>query len=311
VEVRSRGELPPLTDEAQQYLRAHLTDLQVWMELLPPEHFEFHGFSVIHAVDVTDQEVLSALKRDLIQKESIISEARFHRLQERLRTLLRRPQLLLGLAAIEGDQVFLLNNGCTLERHCIFADSDHYSTADFAGSIYARSVQEGRLLVIEDLRSDPARSAIEDAIIQRGVRNMVVAPLYYQDELIGTLDLGSPIPVDLNAIHAMKLGEVLPLFSMAIKRSMEELNHTVQAIIKEKYTAIHPSVEWRFRKAALNYMQQKNAGVLSEIEPIVFKEVYALYGASDIRGSSTRRNAVIQADLIEQLHLARAIFVVA
>jgi GAF domain-containing protein len=308
LEVRSIGELPPLTDEAQQYLRAHLTDLQVWMELLPPEHFEFYGFSVIHAVDVTDQEVLSALKRDLIQKESIISDARFHRLQERLRTLLRRPHLLLGLAAIEGDQVFLLNNGCKLERHCIFSDSDHYSTADFAGSIYARSVQEGRLLIIDDLRSYPARSAIEDAIIQRGVRNMVVAPLSYQDELIGTLDLGSPTPGDLNAIEAMKLGEVLPLFSMAIKRSMEELNHTVQAIIKEKYTAIHPSVEWRFRKAALNFMQQQHAGVFSEIEPIVFKEVYALYGASDIRGSSTLRNAVIQADLIEQLHLARAIF---
>jgi GAF domain-containing protein len=311
LEVRSIGELPPLADEAQQYLRAHLTDLRVWMELLPPEHFEFHGFSVVHAVDVTDQEVLSALKRDLIQKESIISEARFLRLQERLRTLLRRPHLLLGLAAMEGDQVFLLNNGCTLERHCIFADSDHYSTADFAGSIYARSVQQGRPLIIEDLRSDPARSAIEDAIIQRGVRNMVVAPLYYQDELIGTLDLGSPTPGDLNAIHAIKLGEVLPLFSMAIKRSMEELNTTVQAIIKEKYTAIHPSVEWRFRKAALNFMQQQHAGVLSEIDPIVFENVYALYGASDIRGSSTLRNAVIQADLLEQLQLARAIFVVA
>jgi hypothetical protein len=232
-------------------------------------------------------------------------------LQARLRTLLRRPQLLLGLAAIEGDQVFLLNNGCKLQRHCIFADSDHYSTADFAGSVYARSVQEGKPLIIEDLMRYPARSALEDAIIQRGVRNMVVAPLYYQDELIGTLDLGSPIPGDLNAIQAMKLGEVLPLFSMAIKRSMEELNHTVQAIIKEKYTAIHPSVEWRFRKAALNFMLQQHAGALSEIEPIVFEEVYALYGASDIRGSSTLRNAVIQADLLEQLHLARAIFVAA
>jgi GAF domain-containing protein len=311
VEVCSIGELPPLTAEAQQYLRAHLTDLQVWMELLPPVHFEFRGFSVIHAVDVTDQEVLSSLKRDLIQKESIISEARFHRLQEQLRTLLRRPHLLLGLAAIEGDQVFLLNNGCKLQRHCIFADSDHYRTADFAGSVYARSVQEGRPLIIDDLRSDPARSAIEEAIIQRGVRNMVVAPLYYQDELIGTLDLGSPIPGDLNAIQAIKLGEVLPLFSMAIKRSMEELNTTVQAIIKEKYTAIHPAVEWRFRKAALNFLQQQRAGGLSEIEPIVFENVYALYGASDIRGSSTLRNAVIQADLLEQLQLARAIFVVA
>jgi hypothetical protein len=136
-------------------------------------------------------------------------------------------------------------------------------------------------------------------MIQRGIRNMVVAPLYYQDELIGTLDLESPTPGDLNAINAMKLGEVLPLFSMAIKRSMEELNHTVQAIIKEKYTAIHPSVEWRFRKAALNFIQQQHAEVLSEIEPIVFENVYALYGTSDIRGSSTRRQAVIQADLLE------------
>src|SRR5262249_42958969 len=147
--------------------------------------------------------------------------------------------------------------------------------------------------------------------IQRGVRNLVVAPLYYQDELIGTLDLGSPTPGDLNAIQAMKLAEVLPLFSMAIKRSMEELNTTVQAIIKEKYTAIHPSVEWPFRKAALHFMQQQRAGVLSEIEPIVFENVYPLYGASDIRGSSTLRNAVIQADLLEQLQLARAVFVAA
>ena len=125
------------------------------------------------------------------------------------------------------------------------------------------------------------------------------------------LDRGSPTPGDLNAIHAVKLGGVLPLFSMAIKRGMEELNRTVQAIIKEKYTAIHPSVEWRFRKAALNFIQQQHAGVLSEIEPIVFENVHALYGASDIRGSSTQRQAVIQADLLEQLHLARDIFVVA
>jgi GAF domain-containing protein len=309
VEIRAIGDLPPLTTEAQQYLRAHLTDLQVWMELLPPEHFVFHGFSVIQAVDVTAQEVLSALRRDLIQKELIISDARFQRLQEQLQTLLRRPHLLLGLAAIEGDQVLLLNNGCKLQRHCIFADSDHYRTADFTGSIYARAVQEGRPVIIEDLTTYPDRSAIEEAIIHRGVRNLVVAPLYYQDEIIGTLDLGSPIPGDLHAIHALQLGEVLPLFSMAIKRSMEELNHTVQAIIKEKYTAIHPAVGWRFRKAALNFIQQQHTGVFPEIEPIVFDHVYALYGASDIRGSSTLRNAAIQADPLEQLQLARAIFV--
>lgn len=38
-------------------------------------------------------------------------------------------------------------------------------------------------------------------------------------------------------------------------------------------------------------------------EPIVFADVYPLYGISDIRGSSEERNQVIQADLPEQFRL--------
>jgi hypothetical protein len=245
LEVRSIGELPPLTADAQQGLRAHLTELQVWMERLPPEPCAFHGVSVTHAVEVTDQEVLAALKRELIPNASIIPEARVLRLQERLRTLPRRPHLRLGLAASEGGRAFLRNNGCTLQRHGRFADSDHDSTADFAGSIDARSVQEGRPMTIDDLRCAPARSALGGAIVRRGVRPMGVAPLDHQDARIGTLALGSPIPGDLHAVQALTLGEGLPLFAMAIKRRMEELNHTVQALIKEHDTAIQPPASCR------------------------------------------------------------------
>jgi hypothetical protein len=39
-------------------------------------------------------------------------------------------------------------------------------------------------------------------------------------------------------------------------------------------------------------------------EPIVFPDVYPLYGLSDIRGSSNHRSAAIQDDLLEQLSLA-------
>ncbi len=38
-----------------------------------PDTFEFSGFVVVRATDVTDQEVLSAIERDLIDKESIVS----------------------------------------------------------------------------------------------------------------------------------------------------------------------------------------------------------------------------------------------
>ena len=166
---------------------------------------------------------------------------------------------------------------------------------------------QGELVIVEDLSTYPNRSAIEEQILEKGVRNMVVAPLYYQDDLIGILELGSAIPGDLHALNTMKLREVLPLFSMAIKRSTEELNTRLQAIIKEQCTAIHPAVEWRFRQAAIHWAEHRKHGVMTEMEPIVFDDVYPLYGVSDIRGSSHLRSAAIQADMMEHLSLAKDI----
>ncbi len=308
IEVEIAGPVPPFPDAVRQRLHGAFLDPDLIRDLIPPESFVFRGFTIFRAVDVTDREVLSALKRDLIDKESIVSGARFQALQEKLRTLFRRPELRVGLAALEGDQVLVLNYGARCEHACIFADSTHHSTAEFAGSVYERAVVQGSPLVIEDLGATPDRTPIEDEIIQSGVRNLIVAPLHYQDKVIGTLELGSPRPGDLDVTHLPKLQEVLPLFSMAVQRSMEELNTRIQAVIKEKCTAIHPVVEWRFRKAVLQGIERHTAAGADgspELEPIVFERVYPLYALSDIRGSSTQRSLAIQADLLTQLRLAK------
>jgi hypothetical protein len=299
--------VPPLSDEVRQRLHANLLDPAWLREVLPPEQFVIRGFTIFRAMEVTDQEVLSALKRDLIDRESIVSSERFLGLQNRLRTLFRRPQLLLGLAAIDGDRVLLLNYGARHENACIFADSSHYRTSDFNGSVFAHAVQAGRPLIVRDLAALPQRTHVEDDAIQNGIRNKLVAPLHYQDRVIGTLSLGSPNPGDLDANHLPKLYEVLPLFSMAVQRSMEELNARVQTQIKEKFTAIHPVVEWRFRKAVLDGLETHADPASLELQPIVFPNVYPLYALSDIRGSSTQRALAIQSDLLTQLRLARGV----
>ncbi len=307
VEVETIGPAPALDADARQRLRSRITDVEVLQELLPPSSFRFRGFSIVKAVEVTDQEVISALKRDLIDKESIVSTAHFQALEQKLRTLFRRPRLSLSLAAIEGGRVLKLNSGAQLEHSCIFADSAHHKVQDFAGTIWQRAALERRPLIIDDLEDYPGRTCFEDELLRVGARNIVVAPLFYKDALIGTLELVSPNPGDLNATHAPKLEEILPLFSMAVKRSVDELNGRVQAFIKDKFTAIHPVVEWQFRKAVLDAIERKapdGAGP-SEIEPIVFREVHPLYALTDIRGSSTHRAWAIQADLLAQLGLAR------
>jgi hypothetical protein len=182
-----------------------------------------------------------------------------------------------------------------------------YRVEDFAGSIYEQAITQGELLLIDDLTTLPQRSAVEEELVQKDIRNIVVAPLYYQDTLIGVLELASAHPGDLHALNTMRLREVLPLFSMAIHRSLEEFNTRVQAVIKEQCTAIHPAVEWRFRQAARRWMVQRTTDAMAEMEPIVFDKVYPLYGMSDIRGSSAQRNTAIQADLLEHLRLAKRI----
>jgi hypothetical protein len=311
VDVEALRPLPPLSEEMRQRLAAQAVDLAGLAALIPPGSVRFSGFTVVKAADVTDQEVLSSIKRDLIDKESIVTNARFERLQAKLRTLFRRASLHLTLAAFEGDRILVLNSGHQLQQGqgCIFAGSAHGRMADFSGSVYERAALRGEPIFVEDVAAMTTRSAKEEAILRKGMRSLVVAPLHYQQQLIGVLSLASPVAGDLNTLLAPRLKEVLPLFSVAVRRSVDELHSRVEGFIKEQFTAIHPVVEWRFRKAVLEGMEHGLAvdGQSPEMEPIVFRDVHPLYAVSDIRGSSTHRAWAIQADLLAQLGLAREV----
>jgi hypothetical protein len=140
-----------------------------------------------------------------------------------------------------------------------------------------------------------------------GVKNLMVAPLVFEGKTIGVIELGSSKPGSLNSINALKLIEILPLFSLALKRSLEDMENRIQSIIKEKCTAIHPSVEWRFRRAALNLIEKENSDEFAQMEEIIFRDVYPLYALSDIRNSSLIRNHAIISDLKQNLELAKDI----
>jgi hypothetical protein len=306
LEVESVGEFKQLSDDERRHLLANLVNPAVLLAVVPPHGFLFRGFWVLKATDVTEQEVLSSLKRDLIERDSVASPAQFHNLQTGLRTLLHRPALQLTLAATHGDQVLMLHEDNCAAANCIFADTEHQRIQDFAASIYERAIAEARPQVIEDLAVQTPRSPREESLLASGARAMVVAPLYYRRELTGWLELKSPRPGDLDAMRVIKLREILPIFSIALRRALEELNNRIEAIIKANCTAIHPSVAWRFRQAALRSISG-GAREAAGMEAIVFRNVYPLFASADIRDSSIHRSLAIQADLIARLRLAREV----
>ena len=307
LEIKVLGKPRSLTATDQKRLLANVTDLKVWMELIPAENFEFEGFGVFKAADVTPREMLSSLQADLFEKGTIFQQHGFASLQEKLQIYLQEKDITLGLAAIRGDQILTLpHTHKQPETSCILENATHYQRSEFKGSIFAQVMEKGEPLVVEDLQYYPKKTILEERMVERGYRSIYAAPLIYQDKLLGTLGLKSPRPGALNALNTANLDPVLPLFAVALNRSLEELNQKIQTVIKEEFTAIHPSVEWRFQQAALHYIQHKDEGS-SAMEPIVFHQVFPLFGVSDIRMSSDHRNAAIQADLIEHFRLAKEI----
>ncbi|MFN0159211.1 MAG: GAF domain-containing protein [Bacteroidota bacterium] len=303
-DVINVGGLPELSEADKKRLYQNPFDLDEWFRLLPPHHFEFHGFTVFNAIDVSDQEVVSQLKYDLIERDILISTAGFNSVQEKLRTLFRRPDLQLGLASLPSEHHTMFDYGQEVVHSFVLDDACRTECTGEEESAFRQMLARGEVTIIDDLAVKNDRNAMYEGILEQGVRNLLIAPLLYQGQVLGILELGSKNPGDINGVNALKLKEVLPLFSTAIRRSMEEMNNRVQAVIKEKCTAIHPSVEWRFRNAAITLLQNAANGQTAEMEEIVFHDVYPLYGLSDIRESSSRRNKAIQTDLIDQLQMA-------
>jgi hypothetical protein len=304
IEVHPRGKLKELTEGERAKILENMTNPAVLREILPPENFEIRGFGTLYAIDVTQSEIFSALERSLIDQESIFSQSGFQLLQQKLRTLFRCPSLVAGLAAIKGDQVMLLNMGCDMSSSSVFSKSLHLPLNEFEGSFYERAFSEERSVNIRDLKEIPSRTRAEEAVLEAGARSLLIAPLTYQGSMIGTLDVASANPGEFGPEDEMLMNQIIPIFALAVKRALDETDHQIQSVIKQKCTAVHPAVEWRFHEAAFRHLDRIRMGQASEFEPIVFRDVYPLYAVSDIRGSSDARNRAVQSDLEDQLGLA-------
>ena len=310
IKVESLGQPPVLTSDQQKTIQENITNLQMLSEYIPANKFEFQGFMVYRALEVTESEVISELGKDLIDQKSIFSDDGFSRLQNRLQMLFGRSDMVAEIAAIQGDRVMVINSmpdNVKTNQNCLFRNSSHIPVAELKSSVWLQAVEKKETIRISDLGDKTSLCPAEKSVLEAGFRSMIIAPLFYQGKIIGSFDIMSPHAGDLTPMDLILVNQVAPLFSISLKRGLDEMNNEIQSIIKEKCTAVHPSVEWRFHQAALQHMERLNKGESSEMEPIVFQKVIPLYGQADIRGSSDARNRSIQADLTLQLNLAREV----
>jgi hypothetical protein len=334
--------LAHLTTQALEEMLANPAQFDALTQRLELDNYQIEGSLLLEGLDITEREIVRRITQLLIDRDSILRPQKFSELNQQTRSLFRAQNTL--VLSIETDQIRLFMGSITAEPHTTM-----YPLEALQQSHFMHAIRTKQVLAVPDLAQDP-RTDGGRQLVAMGVRSLLLIPLLsplvggteaeapegyatVQDEsvdslktpgddpvessqpavstqqdpvsqstslrAVGVVALLSDRPHNFDAIDCRYAEQLIPAFTRALTAAQRQL-------IQQRFiTNIHPAVEWRFLQEA------ERRGLGLPPEPIVFSNVYPLYGISDIRGSSDERNRAIQADLLEQFRLGLAVVEVA
>jgi len=306
VDIRLKGKLPLIQDCAVCLNTFRIMDLEQQLQKMPLDLFAAEGFAVWIAEDVTTQESLEAIKKILLRQEGcdtgIINDLRTN-----IHALVGLNEVEVGLTPlVKINEQFVLDETCA--RHGLMGKkwklTDEESVAAYRMCLgFLTEHPEPVPISLLNEQMTEMAPFLKD-LWKDGTRSYIAYPIQNNDGLLGVLELASPIPNQLNQEVMGRIEPAMPLLSLALLKTRDAFNDRIEKIIKEKFTALQPSVEWKFAEVAWDYMQKHNTeGAAAVTGNVVFDNVYPLYGAVDIRNSSIERSYAIQKDLRAHFNL--------
>jgi hypothetical protein len=309
IDVKPIGEMPALPESILNKHTNNIMTMEELMEHIPVDKFVFEGISVIRVNDMTEQEVITLIKNRLLDMNAFSDASVYTELEKHVQSLIGLKDLAIGITPffkINGHYVYsdLHNNNSLLFKH-FHSSSDKDEISDYCKLLF-RDNKQPLLFETMDEQSLKDVKCLQYYHLE-GARSMIISPLKNNNGLLGMLEIISKIPGQLKPAHIVKIEGAISLFTLGLEKSLDQLNNQVDTVIKKKFTAVQPAVEWKFTEASLNYIVSKQKKEDTKIERIAFNDVHPLYGAIDIRNSSTERSHAIQLDIVEQLEMARRV----
>ncbi|AFL82386.1 hypothetical protein Aeqsu_2945 [Aequorivita sublithincola DSM 14238] len=305
VGIQKTDKAKDLTEEDINDLLESFDIISVWKEKFPPESYIFNGFVIASLTDVTMDVSISEFKTNLLQleKNGGFQNTEFSSI---FRSIFGLKNLMIGFTDYNEEtehfertlfkevSSFILNNKksqhskealCSASYYTLFKQKEFYCVTD---------AERYHKLYPENL--------LYKKMLDQGMKSAIFASIVSEDKMLGVLELVSPNANDLNTINANKLRDIMPFMIDSVIRSKENLENELELVIQEECTAIHTSVHWKFRKEAKRYLSSISQGNPTIFREVVFKDVYPLYGQTDIKGSSAARNEATKKDLLLQLN---------
>ena len=307
VEVEALKPLKKLTRKQIHQLLNDWEDENLWLKCFPPENFSFEGFVVGQVVDVTDREILSLLETMMAKEEGDVDYGDgLLYIQNLVRSFLQKPEVDFGSTYVQDSQWQESTTWNLLRR---FDASLMRPSFKDPNGIYGTVLAQNKAVTVGDLSIEKHLGPLENELLKRGYKSLLLAPVYNEDGKVGgIMEIASPQAYRFNQMTVLKLQEFVELYAMGMTKFVKEIDNKVRLTIQQQFTSIHPSVEWKFRDAATEFYWSRTSGHnQTAISPIVFKDIYPIYGQADIVSSSKLRNKFIAQDLIENLERVNAL----
>lgn len=254
-------------------------------------------------------EALNNIKTCLLQLETFDDVETFSKLQEEIRNLIGQPGITIGITPF-----YFINNKFVFSAihnvNSVFLKNlpDEEQKLEVSEALKKYFDSHDTPLVVPEITDESLLSySFIEHLHKQGWKGIIFCPLHNYNKLMGVLEIASDQPGLATEEVVHKIDVALPLFELAVTRSRATLDARIDKVIKEQFTAIQPSVDWRFTEAAYSFLLKREEDEDTKMEQILFDNVYPLYGAIDIRNSSIERNKAIQLDLIEQLDMVSAV----
>lgn len=311
-EIRPKTTLPPVEKiEIQNCLSCEDGFKQIEKKI-PIHDFVASGFSIMTLTDVTAKHAIDQIDRAVTIPHAENGAGVFSHIVRLLQTVISSKEYNFGILPI-----FTINNrpgllyenyfGSILVKACVAQGVTRRDYQHFINDL-SRSSQSLHFYHCKTNGLFP--ELISDALEKAGILYYSFVPVYNNNVLVGLFEVSTNGPTVLSEHFLISnLNPVLPFISHMMQQVIDRADTHIKAIIKDKFTTLQPSVEWKFKEVAWhflrdNYIENKK----TPVENIAFGDVYPLYGSIDIRNSTIERNKALRKDLLVQLDELRLIF---
>lgn len=263
IDVSTKADLPELDGTCEWQGCNYVSDILTMPGIencLPLNNFQFEGLVIIRIREVTEREVINNIKNSLLNIQSFTDQEIFIELQ-------RQMQNLLGVNGVQTviKPFFTINNHLVLtDVHTTLTEGKNHMPApakqlQIHKEIIAAFKTSRKILVLSEINDESIKQySFLSHAFELGLKSAIICPIFTdREELIGILLIFSKNAGSLQNEHVLKIDPVIPLFKLALQKSQEQLDHQVDKVIKEQFTAVQDAVEWRFTEAALNFLTKK------------------------------------------------------